>query len=121
MNIQASASHLDYTEPMQTYTVLLFQDPDEPTFWLGCVPAVPAAMSQGDSFEHALEMTQEALELVLEHDLQQGLTLPTDSMNLEQAMIETRERFELPSETTLHQARLSVGVSVQTREVSVAA
>jgi predicted RNase H-like HicB family nuclease len=105
---------------MQTYTVLIFQDPNEATFWIGCVPAVPAAMSQGDSFEHALEMTQEALELVLEHNLEQGQTLPTDSINLERAMIETRERFELPAETTLHQARLSVGVSVQA-EVSVAA
>jgi predicted RNase H-like HicB family nuclease len=105
---------------MQTYTVLVFQDPNEPTFWLGCVPAVPAAMSQGDSFEHALEMTQEALELVLEHDLEQGQAWPTDSMNLEQAMTETRERFELPSDVAIRQAKLSVAVSVQA-EVSVAA
>jgi predicted RNase H-like HicB family nuclease len=105
---------------MQTYTVLVFQDPNEPTFWLGCVPAIPAAMSQGDSFEHALEMTQEALELVLEHDLEQGQTLPSDMNNLEQAIAQTRERFELPTETTLHQAKLSIAVSVQA-EVSVAA
>jgi predicted RNase H-like HicB family nuclease len=105
---------------MQTYTVLVFQDPNEPTFWIGCVPAVPAAMSQGDSFEHALEMTQEALELVLEHDLEQGQTLPSDLNNLEQAMAQTRKRFELPTETALHQARLNIAVSVQA-EVSVAA
>jgi predicted RNase H-like HicB family nuclease len=105
---------------MQTYTVLLFQDRKEPTFWIGCVPAVPAAMSQGDSFEHALEMTQEALELVLEHDLEQGQKLPPDLSNLETAMAVTRERFELPAEATLHLAKLSIAVSVQA-EVSVAA
>ena len=105
---------------MQTYTVLVFQDPNEPTFWIGCVPAVSAAMSQGNSFEAALEMTQEALELVLEHNLEQGQRLPADLNNLDQAMAETRERFELPPETTLHPARLGIAVSVQA-EVSVAA
>jgi predicted RNase H-like HicB family nuclease len=98
---------------MQTYTVLVFQDPNEPTFWLGCVPAVPAAKSQGDSFEHALEMTQEALELVLEHELEHGQKLPADVSDLERMIAETRSRFELPAETTIRQGKCEVTVIVQ--------
>jgi predicted RNase H-like HicB family nuclease len=100
---------------MRTYTVFVFQDPSEPTFWIGCVPAVPAAMSQGDSFEHALEMTQEALELVLEHMLEQGETLPQDVTNLGQALTETRARFELPEQASIRQAQVNLDVKVEAR------
>ena len=100
---------------MRTYTVLAFQDPDDPNTWIGCVPAVPAAMSQGEGLEHALEMTQEALELVLEDYVDTGKPFPLDVTDLELAIVETRERFEVPG-APISAARVSIGVAVQGRE-----
>jgi predicted RNase H-like HicB family nuclease len=106
---------------MRTYTVLAFQDPDDPNIWIGCVPVVPSAMSEGQGLEHTLEMTQEALELVLEDYVDTGMPLPADVTDLDRAIAETRERFEVP-DVAMSAARVSLGVAVQHREaIQVAA
>jgi predicted RNase H-like HicB family nuclease len=96
---------------MRTYTVCVFQDPDEPRFWIGFVPAAQA-FSQGDTREHALEMTKDALETVLEHLLETGQPLPNDVGNSETAMRVTREEFEL-SNIELHVSHISVQTRVE--------
>ncbi len=105
---------------MRTYTVILFQDPDDPRFWIGHVPAVGAS-SQGDTRDHALEMTQEALELTLEHLIEHGQSLPDDVSDPEMARVQTRDRFEIPH-VELHTARVGIQAVVNSAPVnSVAA
>jgi predicted RNase H-like HicB family nuclease len=100
---------------MRTYTVNLFQAPDEPQFWIGHVPAANA-MSQGDTKEQALEMTRKALETVLEDLIETGQPLPKDAPDLETAQAQTRTWFGLPN-IELHAARIFVRAVVQTAEV----
>ena len=70
---------------MKSYSVLLYRNQLEPETWYGVVPAIPAAISDGDSLIHALEMTTEALEVLLEYRLECDLPLPADSFDLEVA------------------------------------
>ncbi len=99
---------------MRTYTVVVFQDPDDPTDWLGTVPAVRAAQSCGDTKEHALAMTQEALETVLEFLIERGQTWPDDVPDADTARSVARELYELGPEVELHLAQVSVQARVDT-------
>ena len=83
---------------MKSYSVLLYRNQLEPETWYGIVPAIPAALSDGDSLTHALEMTTEALEVLLEYRLECDLPLPLDSFDLETAKENARALFDVGTE-----------------------
>ncbi len=72
---------------MLSFTVLLFQDPNEPKGWLGAVPAISAAHSEGETREEALAMTKEALELILALMLEDHEAIPDDLLDFEAAKV----------------------------------
>ncbi|MBI5813778.1 MAG: type II toxin-antitoxin system HicB family antitoxin [Meiothermus silvanus] len=63
---------------MRQYTVLVYEDPEDPGKWLAEFPAVRGAHSWGRSPEEAVENAKEAFELVLEVLLEDGKPLPDD-------------------------------------------
>lgn len=58
------------------YTVVVHKA-EEGGYWTA-VPALPGAGSQGESVEEALEMTKEAIELMLEALTEDGKPIPDD-------------------------------------------
>ncbi len=63
---------------MRQYTVVVFEDPEEPGKWLAEFPAVHGAHSWGHSPEEAIQNASEALELVLEVLMEDGKPFPKD-------------------------------------------
>ncbi|WP_243093399.1 type II toxin-antitoxin system HicB family antitoxin [Thermus thalpophilus] len=63
---------------MPTYTALVYEDPENPGYWIAEFPALPQAHSFGRSPEEALVHAKEALELVLSFLQEEGRTLPPD-------------------------------------------
>lgn len=63
---------------MYQYTVVVFEDPEEPGKWLAEFPSVHGAHSWGYSPEEAIQNAKEALELVLEVLQEDGQTFPED-------------------------------------------
>ena len=60
----------------RTYTVVIHKA-EEGGFWTA-VPALPGAGSQGETIEEALEMTREAIQLMLEALSEDGKPIPDD-------------------------------------------
>jgi predicted RNase H-like HicB family nuclease len=60
----------------RTYTVVIHKA-EEGGFWTS-VPALPGAGSQGESIEEALEMTREAIQLMVESLAEDGKPIPDD-------------------------------------------
>jgi predicted RNase H-like HicB family nuclease len=58
------------------YTVVVHKA-EEGGYWTQ-VPALPGAGSQGDTIEEALDMTREAIELMLEALAEDGKPIPED-------------------------------------------
>ncbi len=96
---------------MKTYTALLFRDPTDPEVWLGAVPAVRGVHSFGDTREHALEMTAEALEGMLELLFEIGERIPNDETDLEPAKVEWRELLG-QSDVQFETAKITVRAEV---------
>jgi predicted RNase H-like HicB family nuclease len=63
---------------MKQYTVLVYEDPEDPGKWLAEFPAVHGAHSWGYSPEEAVRNATEALELVIEVLKEDGKPLPED-------------------------------------------
>lgn len=80
---------------MRTYSVLLFQDPNDSEGWLGAVPALRGVHSQGRTRDEAFAMTTLALEGALELLFERGQIAPSDVTDLEQARSQTRADFGL--------------------------
>jgi predicted RNase H-like HicB family nuclease len=59
-----------------SYTVIVYKA-EEGGFWTD-VPALPGTGSQGDTLEEAIEMTKEAVELMLETLAEDGKPIPED-------------------------------------------
>ena len=59
------------------YTVVVHKA-EEGGFWTE-VPALPGTMSQGETVEEALEMTREAISLMIEALVEDGLPVPEDT------------------------------------------
>lgn len=60
----------------RSYTVIVYKA-EEGGYWTD-VPALPGAGSQGDTLEEALQMTKEAIELMLETLREDGRAIPED-------------------------------------------
>ena len=60
----------------QTYTIVL--EPAEEGGFVVSVPSLPEVATCGDTEDEALEMAQEAIELVLEHRLARGEPIPRE-------------------------------------------
>ena len=60
----------------RVYTVVVHKA-EEGGYWTS-VPALPGAGSQGESIDEALEMTKEAIELMIEALVEDGLPVPAD-------------------------------------------
>jgi antitoxin HicB len=60
----------------RTYTVIL--EPSEEGGFVVTVPALPEVGTQGETRAEALANAREAIELVIEHRLARGETLPPD-------------------------------------------
>ena len=60
----------------RVYTVVIHKA-EEGGFWTE-VPALPGAGSQGETVEEALEMTREAIELMIEALTEDGKPVPDD-------------------------------------------
>ncbi|HEY8748423.1 MAG TPA: type II toxin-antitoxin system HicB family antitoxin [Tepidisphaeraceae bacterium] len=60
------------------YTVKVHKaDPDETGFWVE-VPALPGCVTQGETYEEALGMAHEAIQLYLEGLIEEGLPIPQE-------------------------------------------
>ena len=60
----------------RVYTVVVHKAEDG-GYWTS-VPALPGVGSQGESVDEALEMTKEAIELMIEALVEDGLPIPED-------------------------------------------
>jgi len=60
------------------YTVLL--DPDDGGGYTVTVPALPGIVTQGETFEEALEMARDAISLYLEDLVADGEEIPTEQL-----------------------------------------
>jgi predicted RNase H-like HicB family nuclease len=60
----------------RTYTVIL--EPSDEGGFIVTVPALPEVGTQGDTRAEALANAREAIELVIEHRLARGESLPAD-------------------------------------------
>jgi antitoxin HicB len=60
------------------YTVILSPDPDTGGYSVSC-PALPGALSEGDSRDEALANIREAIELWLEVSRERGESTPEES------------------------------------------
>jgi antitoxin HicB len=64
-------------DPMnRTYTIIL--EPSDEGGFIVTVPALPEVGTQGDTRAEALANAREAIELVIEHRLARGESLPAD-------------------------------------------
>ena len=99
---------------MKSYSILLYHDLLEPETWYGVVPAVPGVISDGDSQLQALQMTTEALELMLEYCLESGQMLPKDSFDLELAKQHVLAFFESSAELEFVVKSVNVRFEVST-------
>ena len=60
----------------RVYTVVVHKA-EEGGYWTS-VPALPGAGSQGETVDEAIEMTKEAIELMIEALTEDGLPIPDD-------------------------------------------
>jgi len=67
--------------PMRTYTVIVYRA-EEGGYWTD-VPSLPGVGSQGETVEEALEMTREAIELMIEALTEDGKPIPEDADAIE--------------------------------------
>ena len=66
---------------MRTYTVIVYRA-EEGGYWTD-VPSLPSVGSQGETVEEALEMTREAIELMIEVLTEDGKPIPEDEDAIE--------------------------------------
>lgn len=59
-----------------SYTVLL--DPEPDGGYVVTVPALPGAVTQGDTLEEALAMARDVIEMMVEDRRENGLPIPDD-------------------------------------------
>jgi len=61
-----------------TYTIRIHRaDPDETGFWVD-VPALPGCVTQGETYEEAVAMARDAVQLYLEGLIEEGLPIPEE-------------------------------------------
>jgi antitoxin HicB len=65
---------------MRRYTVTLVPETDDDgsVYYTATVPALPEVVTWGDSVGHALQMAQEAIQLVLDSRDERGEEIPND-------------------------------------------
>jgi antitoxin HicB len=80
---------------MPAFTVVLFQDPHQPEFWIGSVPAIRGVHSQGETRDEALQMTTLALEGTLELFFELGKFIPSDMTNFDLALAQIKDDYGL--------------------------
>ena len=72
---------------MKRYSVLLIPDPEEGGYTVS-VPALPGCITEGDTFEEALDNVREAIQLYLETLRHLGEPIPEESAPPELAAVE---------------------------------
>ena len=68
---------------MKTYTYSIKvhkADPDETGFWVE-VPALPGCFTQGETYDEAVRMPSEAIQLYVEGLIEEGLPIPIEHVN----------------------------------------
>ena len=101
---------------MRSFTVVLFQDPLQPEYWIGCVPAVRGVHSQGETRDEALQMTTLALEGTLELFFELGRFIPSDVTNPDLALMQIKDDYGL-SEVHFEVVQVDLFVSVTAASV----
>lgn len=62
------------------FTAVIEAPNEDDSFWIACCPEVPGANGQGDTEDDALDSLREAIVLILETRLEQGLrNLPAEA------------------------------------------
>ena len=79
-------------EKVLTYTVHL--EPAAEGGYTVTVPALPAVVTEGDSYEDALAMAEEAIQLYLEYLVAQGREVPIEKSSV--LPIDTRIKITAP-------------------------
>lgn len=72
---------------MRRYTILLIPDPEEGGFTV-TVPALPGCITEGDTFEEALDNARDAIRLYLEDLAAEGEPIPEEATPPELAAVE---------------------------------
>ena len=62
---------------MREYTVVLTPDPEQGGYTV-TVPALPGCITEGDTYENALAMAQDAIRLYIESLVAHGEPIPED-------------------------------------------
>ncbi|MCC6152719.1 MAG: type II toxin-antitoxin system HicB family antitoxin [Candidatus Hydrogenedentes bacterium] len=64
---------------MNTYTYTVHLEPAEEGGYVVHVPALPAIVTEGDSYEEALEMARDAIQLYIDTLVSEGRPVPQES------------------------------------------
>ena len=82
---------------MKTYTYSIKvhkADPDETGYWVE-VPALPGCFTQGETYDEAVRMASEAIQLYVEGLIEEGLAIPIEHVN--QGAEQVKVTVNLPS------------------------
>ncbi len=98
---------------MRTFTVVLSPDPERGGYSVSC-PAMPGALSQGDTREETLRNIQEAMELWEETMAEKGLGPQQETPELIAAEVREvlQDRLDLGWEPLIETARVAINPAV---------
>jgi len=64
---------------MTNYTYTVHLEPAPEGGYTVTVPALPAIITEGDTYEEALEMARDAIQLYVDHLIAEGRSIPEES------------------------------------------